>query len=163
VRDYFGEMRYKPKPRFSAGFLLAEHRPHNESLIGRLLPQPRVTRSDGTRVLLDEVLGSGFSLLCQLDDLEHFVELTRQLTRQQFELRLVVVAGSHATLSHDADVEIVIDNDNALLLSLAPYRGGALLIRPDHYVAASLPLNEPQQALKQYQELLANTWPNTSV
>jgi hypothetical protein len=121
-----------------------------------------VTRSDGTQVLIDEVLGPGFSLLCQLEDIERFVELTRQLTPRPFELRLVVVAGQHASVREQADIEIVTDADNTLLPSLVSYRGSVLLIRPDHYVAASLPLNEPQQALKRYEALLATTWPNAS-
>lgn len=162
VRDYFGQMKYKPKPRFSNGFLRAEHPQGRESLIGRLLPQPRVTRSDGAQVLIDEVLGPGFSLLCQLEDLERFVELTRQLPRQRFELRLVVIAGPHVSVREQGGIEIVTDAHNQLLPSLVPYRGAALLIRPDHYVAASLPLGEPQQALKQYEALLANTWANAS-
>src|SRR5262249_301389 len=61
ARSYFAEMKYKPKPRFHRGFLLAEGS-GTKSFIGRLFPQPVVMTGAGV-ALLDDVLGDGFALL----------------------------------------------------------------------------------------------------
>jgi 3-(3-hydroxy-phenyl)propionate hydroxylase len=60
ARSYFAEMKYKPKPRFHRGFLLAEG--PTKSLIGRLFPQSVVMTRAGV-AMLDDVLGDGFALL----------------------------------------------------------------------------------------------------
>ncbi len=62
ARDYIAEMKYKPQPRFHAGFLQPDGK-GRRSIIGRLFPQPRVMLPDGRQVLLDEVLGVRFVLL----------------------------------------------------------------------------------------------------
>src|SRR5271169_4597704 len=62
ARDYFAQMKYKPKPRFDVGFLARESKYSAFSVIGRLFPQPLV-RSGDRVCLLDEFLGNGFALL----------------------------------------------------------------------------------------------------
>ena len=63
VRDYFGQMKYKPKPMFRSGFLSRDCVPDAAGrVVGRLLPQPMVETADGMR-RLDDVLGNGFALL----------------------------------------------------------------------------------------------------
>lgn len=74
VREYFTEMRIKPEPRYKKGFLLpstqrraAQRISIPRSLAGLMLSQPEVTTLQGGKVLLDEVLGTGFALLCYSD------------------------------------------------------------------------------------------------
>lgn len=63
ARDYFAEMKYKPKPRFHYGFLLdPEATTPNRSFVGKLFPQALVMTAGGYQ-LLDDVLGDGFALL----------------------------------------------------------------------------------------------------
>ena len=62
ARSYFAEMKYKPKPRFHRGFLLAPTAPSGQSLVGKLFPQALVMTASGF-TLLDDVLGDGFALL----------------------------------------------------------------------------------------------------
>ncbi|HJT55495.1 MAG TPA: bifunctional 3-(3-hydroxy-phenyl)propionate/3-hydroxycinnamic acid hydroxylase, partial [Ktedonobacteraceae bacterium] len=64
AREYLTEMRIKPQPRYKKGFMLAGV---NKSVVGMMLPQPEVTTLQGDKVLLDEVLGTGFALLRYLD------------------------------------------------------------------------------------------------
>ena len=59
VRAQLSEMRVKPQPRYTQGFLLPAKR---SKLVGRLLPQPDVIHN-GVRIPLDDVLGDGFALL----------------------------------------------------------------------------------------------------
>lgn len=62
ARTYFAEMKYKPKPRFDAGFLARGSKHNAIPLIGRLFPQPEVRGPDRT-ALLDEFLGNNFALV----------------------------------------------------------------------------------------------------
>ncbi|HEV2582535.1 MAG TPA: FAD-dependent monooxygenase [Ktedonobacteraceae bacterium] len=61
TRAYFREIRIKPRAKYTAGFFLFNWR--KKRLVGSLLPQPEVINQHGQRVLLDEVLGTGFALL----------------------------------------------------------------------------------------------------
>jgi len=62
ARSYFAEMKYKPKPRFNRGFLLAPKSGLKESLVGKLFPQALVMTGAGLAPL-DDVLGDGFALI----------------------------------------------------------------------------------------------------
>jgi hypothetical protein len=55
--------------------------------------------------------------------------------------------------------EVVVDESGEFVKSLAPYRGKALLLRPDHYVAAEFALSEPRSAVDHFETLIAETWP----
>ncbi len=162
VRDYFGQMKYKPQPRFGHGFLIAERRRGRRGLVGRLLQQPRVSRSKGEQVLLDEVLGPQFSLLCQGADLEAFSRLASEPIWRQQEVRLVAVGAPGSSPRVNGDIEIVVDSAGGFAESLAAYRGHALLVRPDHYVAAAFVLTDPRSAVKHFEALIAATWPRVA-
>ncbi len=60
ARDYVMQMKYKPKPQFTIGFMAGEA---GAALRGRMFVQPRVERPDGSEVLLDELIGPGFALI----------------------------------------------------------------------------------------------------
>lgn len=63
IREYLTEARIKPQPKYMSGFLLsARERKHN-TLVGQMLPQPKVITTEGQHALLDEILGPGFALL----------------------------------------------------------------------------------------------------
>ncbi len=59
IQKQLREMRVKPQPRYTQGFLLPAKR---SKLVGRLLPQPHIVQN-GVRILLDEALGDDFALL----------------------------------------------------------------------------------------------------
>jgi len=54
----------------------------------------------------------------------------------------------------------VVDDAGSMLQCLAHYRGRVLLIRPDHYVAASFDVSDPDGAGRRFERLMAATWPN---
>lgn len=157
MRDYFVEMKYKPQPRFHRGFLIAEAAHRRHSLVGRLLPQPRVKRPVLGLALLDEVLGPGFALLCGETDLNAFLEFIHTCHRPGWSLRYVAIAAGPAHPRHVGEAEIVVDESGKLIEQLSVYRGHALLIRPDRYVAASVPLGNPSEASRCFEALLAST------
>ena len=153
ARDYVLQMKYKPKPHFAAGFVLARGAFRPE-LVGRLFPQPEVIRADGTRVLLDEVLGHSFCLLARsaavLDALDHRVWDELEVAR------VAVVQPSSASPTPVPGIEIITAADGAF----AGLNDAVLLLRPDHYVAAAFAPAMADQAARDVQALLAATWPN---
>src|ERR1700712_2948822 len=58
ARDYIAQMKFKPPPRFSQGFIVPDGEDARQTLVGRLFPQPRVGG-----VLFDEQLGEGVSVV----------------------------------------------------------------------------------------------------
>ncbi len=138
ARDYVAQMKYKPPPRFHRGFVIPDGR-GRASLVGRLLPQPDIRLADGREVLLDTVLGNRFVLLSRdpggLAQLRHPVWDALGATR-------VALLPQDAPPPAIEGVEAVAETAAALAGALAPYRGFALLLRPDHYVAAAIPLGD---------------------
>jgi 3-(3-hydroxy-phenyl)propionate hydroxylase len=129
LRSYFGEMKYKPRPYFKAGFLV----PSDNPLVGRLLPQPHVVGSSRNS-LLDDEIGYGFVLL-GID-----VPLT---TVQRVVDTMVTgdVIVRPVSLSLAGDKEIRATGPELLLLDptdpgLLAAAGCMLLVRPDRYVMA---------------------------
>ena len=160
ARDYVAQMKYKPPPRFHAGFLLQDGKGRH-SIVGRMLPQPMVRTAAGSSVLLDEVLGGRFTLLLRTaSPAEDFAHL-RQPVWDTLAVRRVALLPQDAALPTGwAGGEAVVEFDGALSRALARYDRHALLLRPDHYVAAAIPLAAPGQSAKAVQALLASTWPS---
>jgi len=153
ARDYVAQMRYKPPPRFHEGFLVPDGR-GRASLVGRLLPQPRVRLADGREALLDDVLGNGFALLARSDDPEALAPLGQAVWDRLGVLRAVVLPPG-APVPDGAVGEPEGEAGEGFRQAMAPYRGCALLLRPDHYVAASIPLDDPEAAVRAVEALLA--------
>ena len=159
ARDYVAQMKYKPPPRFNAGFLIPDGR-GRASLVGRLLPQPTV-RAEGRDMLLDEVLGRGFALLLRTaSPAEEFAKLRQPVWDRLGALRVGLLPEGAASVSAEA-VTVATETDGALAAAMAPYAGCALLLRPDHYVAAAVPLAAAGDAARAVDALLAATWTET--
>lgn len=156
VRDYFAQMKYKPQPKFKSGFLIPEKRGNRRARVGQLLQQPRVTRADGSRVLLDDLLGPGFALLGHAAGIAQLVKLAGSVS-WPLGIQLIAVAATWDKTEIRDGVEVVIDESGLLLQSLKEYRGQALLIRPDHYVAAAPSLDDLDQAAQSIERLFSST------
>ena len=156
ARDYVTQMKYKPPPRFTSGFLLPDGR-GRASLVGRLLPQPRVRTADGLEVLLDEVLGLRFVLLARgADAVAALGKLRGAVWDELGALRVAVLPpGAAATAP---GMEAVTETDGALAGAMEPYKNCVLLLRPDHYVAAAVDLARPEQVEEAVATLVQGTW-----
>jgi 3-(3-hydroxy-phenyl)propionate hydroxylase len=61
IQAYFAQMKYKPKPFYQSGFVVADD--SGVRIAGRMVPHLRVEMEDRRLVLLDDLLGQGFSLI----------------------------------------------------------------------------------------------------
>jgi 3-(3-hydroxy-phenyl)propionate hydroxylase len=63
ARDYILQMKYKPMPRYLRGAVVPYAGSRADAPAGRMFMQPAVESADGDRILLDEALGTSFSIL----------------------------------------------------------------------------------------------------
>jgi 3-(3-hydroxy-phenyl)propionate hydroxylase len=140
LRAYFSQMRYKPQPKFRDGFQLPDRQTTRTTLVGRLLPQPRVVTRAGRHVLLDEVLGDGFALLCVTDDPLTFANAADHHIWHQLGVCKV------AAVAHDQPAPcpgtITVVSGFPKLPAYRKVNNLVILVRPDRYVAATFPLEE---------------------
>lgn len=150
ARSYFAEMKYKPKPRFFAGFQLSGHSLRRHPASGRLLPQPTVVLPSGEQRLLDDLFGDGFALVAVTENAAQFLQLTRTDAIERLApVRLCISPSS----SNAADgVQTVADPTGTLLQVIGAE--SVVLVRPDRYVAAAFKLCDAQRASQQLAELL---------
>jgi 3-(3-hydroxy-phenyl)propionate hydroxylase len=150
ARDYVAQMKYKPKPRFAEGFLVPDGRDARRTLVGRLFPQPRVVTPDGTR-LLDEVLGNRFAVVAR--DPVALAALRHPLLDRLGVVRVALLPRGAAPAVHPGVAMAALASDSPDdPLAVCP--GAALLLRPDHYVAAAIPLAGGDDALATLEALI---------
>ena len=156
ARDYVQQMKYKPPPRFNAGFLVPDGK-GRRSIVGRLLPQPMVRLADGREALLDELLGNRFALLLPSGQPSSLARLRHPVWDRLGASRVALVP--HGAPAAPADgIEVAALAGGALDGVAADYAGHALLLRPDHYVAATVPLAGADPAAQAVEDLLAASW-----
>jgi 3-(3-hydroxy-phenyl)propionate hydroxylase len=154
LRNFFLQMKFKPKPRFSEGLLGPRDDLGRRSLRGRMFAQPVVTLAAGDECLLDELIGQRFALiqygaanegeLAALDD-------PLWLALDAVRVRILPAAASLPSASADSpQLRTVRDRDDALAGPLSAHDGRILLMRPDRYIAGTFPAGEERRFAADY-------------
>jgi 3-(3-hydroxy-phenyl)propionate hydroxylase len=154
ARNYFAEMKYKPKPRFDAGFLASGNKHGAAALIGRLFPQPTV-RSVDRAGLLDDFLGDDFALVSLPQTPPSlFGRLPADLWAA-LKLKRVAIraAGDGAPVPNGVTSVSDVDGEFSRWAKNIP--SGLALIRPDRYVAAFLPTEDLDAGIREVEELIS--------
>jgi 3-(3-hydroxy-phenyl)propionate hydroxylase len=144
LKPYVLEMRFKPMPRYEQGAVVhAATPPAPGSAVGTLFIQPRVDTRERQNVLLDDVIGPWFAVLCWNND-PH-----RLLGEQEFarwkELGASFIAARPGTQLHwtaageqpDPDVVVVGDRTGALKKFFDTQTDSVLFLRPDRCIAGA--------------------------
>jgi 3-(3-hydroxy-phenyl)propionate hydroxylase len=140
ARDYFAQMRYKPKPRFRKGLLWPDGQAEKSTMVGRLIPQPVIEDTKRNRCLLDRILPDKPVVLVfdEFPDRLLSAEVVDTLTSAG-----AAVIGLTPEWMNPMDGTFPVYRDVGRLFSaeqMQAYLGHALLLRRDRYVAAALPL-----------------------
>lgn len=136
ARDYFLQMKFKPKPRYDAGlFVDLDRQPYPASLVGEMIPQPAISCA-GRNGKLDDLLGPGFALLAQDDagaaTLSH---LTHPLWRKLMPSLVHLTSGAIPP-AQNPNVRAATATDE-FVQPIRAHRDQIILIRPDRYVAGA--------------------------
>ena len=135
ARDYFGQMRYKPKAYFRAGFLAPATSKISKRTVGRLIPQPRLRTAANAEAALDDLLGSGFALVALTNAPGLLSRATSAAVYQRLGVARFAVCDDPAA-AHDAcsNVTVLADPSEALRTFAGGASEIAFLVRPDRYV-----------------------------
>ena len=138
IKSYLVEMRFKPMPRYARGAITESHAA-DDGVVGRQFIQPRVDTRDASGVMLDDVTGNWFSVLCWNNDpravlgeeAERWLALGARLVELRPEPQL------HWAGAGREGVEVVGDSSGALKRWFDGNRSSVLFLRPDRFVAAA--------------------------
>ena len=161
ARSYFAEMKYKPKPKFHRGFLLAPEveskSGSRQSLVGKLFPQALVMTASGF-ALLDDVLGDGFALFAPPGTPPQTLQKICLEKTNALAIRRVAVLDKEDASAVDPPIVAARDLRGDLAGLLTGYPAGLYLLRPDRYVAAFFPVQNLQSAGEAIAKLTRETW-----
>ena len=141
ARDYIAQMKFKPPPRFSEGFIVPDGAGTRRTLVGRLFPQPCVRGNDGREVLLDDLLGPGFSLVVRSPRAETVLPALQAAPWSVLDARVLILRETDATDPR-----------------LARYTDHVFLLRPDRYVAACIAVDDLRKGAAAVEKLIAETF-----
>jgi len=161
ARDYVLHLKFKPKPRFAAGFFVGEPDADPASIrAGQLFIQPEVELADGTRTLLDYVLGPDFSCL-QWHGAAEAAALPASLPTE-LPMRTVTLVRCQDDFpppgSGHAGTMIVRDCEGLIERVMHASRATAVVLRPDRYVLAWFQPEKTAAKIAQLQSLVQSTW-----
>ena len=140
LKRYVLEMRFKPMPRYEQGAVFHAEPRAESSPTGTLFIQPRVDTRDQQNVLLDEVLGAGFAVLCWSNN-------PRALLGDEVFARWKALGARFVAVRpmtqlrwpghDDPDVVIVGDRSGALKAWFDAHTDSVLFLRPDRCIAGA--------------------------
>ncbi|OBC00997.1 3-(3-hydroxyphenyl)propionate hydroxylase [Mycobacterium sp. 852013-50091_SCH5140682] len=143
LKRYVLEMRFKPMPRYDQGAIHHPKPPSQTSPVGTLWIQPRVDTREQCDVLLDDVIGPGFAVLCWNNNPR--AVLGAKAFGRWKALGASFIAARPQTQLHwdadgqpaDPDVVIVGDRSGALKAWFDGHTESVLVIRPDRCIAGA--------------------------
>lgn len=137
AKNYFIQMKYKPKPRFEKGFFLPDNKAKSITLVGRMFPQPDLEMSDGVSCLLDNLLGNDFALL-YLSASGSTPISPVFLKSKSINIRQLCIVPQESALPESTRIKCVRDYKGQLSKIFDQYMDQVILIRPDRYVALAV-------------------------
>jgi 3-(3-hydroxy-phenyl)propionate hydroxylase len=161
VRTWFGEIKFRPLPRYTRGVLADQSSlepgraakrltrasiPFRQavdgaSCLGVQFPQPRVTTKDAHDVRLDDVTGPWWTLLAWVNDPHAILPPHTLETLRLLGARLATVVPENqrrwAEEHLPDDVVVIGDHTGALKRWFDTKPVGVVLLRPDHFVAGA--------------------------
>jgi 3-(3-hydroxy-phenyl)propionate hydroxylase len=144
LKRYVLEMRFKPMPRYEQGAVvhtvLSKKPGRAESPVGTLFIQPRVDTRTEHDMLLDDVLGDWFAVLCWNNNPRKILGDEAFANWKALGARFVALrplTQLHWTGHDDPDVVVVGDRGGVLKSWFDTHRESVLFLRPDRCIAGA--------------------------
>ncbi|OBG29041.1 3-(3-hydroxyphenyl)propionate hydroxylase [Mycobacterium alsense] len=144
LKRYVLEMRFKPMPRYEQGAVVHSVDPQKsrnaDSPVGTLFIQPRVDTRTERNVLLDDVLGDWFAVLCWNNNPRKILGEEAFASWKAVGARFVALrplTQLHWPGHDDPDVVVVGDRDGAVKAWFDTRPESVLFLRPDRCVAGA--------------------------
>ena len=157
AKDYVAQMKFKPRPRYDQGFLRATDVGGLRRLVGTLFPQPRLEAPSGTVQLLDAVIGNDFALVILVQDPMAAAATLDDLPSSGDGVACLCITPRRHMPIAVTGLPTLRDLDGTLDPLIAATGDCAVLLRPDHYVAAALPLRQAAADPEAFRGLLPTT------
>ncbi|MCA3861528.1 MAG: FAD-dependent monooxygenase, partial [Burkholderia sp.] len=106
----------------------------DESIVGRMVPQPVVGDNRGAMARLDDLLGDGFVLLGDNVDPASLLSADEKAAWDRLGARYIAVRQQH---QHTQGADEFVDLDGVLQPWLRKFGARAVALRPDRFVAAA--------------------------
>ncbi|MGC2655462.1 MAG: bifunctional 3-(3-hydroxy-phenyl)propionate/3-hydroxycinnamic acid hydroxylase [Mycobacterium sp.] len=139
LKRYVLEMRFKPMPRYDQGAVVHPE-PLGDSPAGTLFVQPPVDTREEQNVLLDDVLGHWFAVLCWNNNPREILGAEAFSAWKSLGARFVAIRPCtqlHWTGHDDPEVVIVGDRTGALKAWFDAHEESVLFLRPDRCIAGA--------------------------
>ncbi|WP_322980306.1 bifunctional 3-(3-hydroxy-phenyl)propionate/3-hydroxycinnamic acid hydroxylase [Pseudomonas sp. C11] len=136
LRDYFLQMRFKPKPRFTKGLVVSSaiKAPYRT---GEMFPQPVLQDSSGRDCKLDDIIGAGFALIQCGHSASNALESLQHPLWKTLGARHIVIEPGDSPVSPAQEGGPCILRDAQHALPAAFFESRAIIVlRPDRYIAA---------------------------
>jgi len=153
LRQYVAEMRFKPKARFTVGFVLRGR--FDVPIVGTLAPNPLLLADDGLLHRFDAIAGAGFSLVAFDRAGTRRFPIAKAGLWRELDARFVLVLPGERTPQGDSAFAIAADVRGEFAQALGPACDRVVLIRPDRIVAAAFRLEDLAHAEDALRMLLA--------
>ncbi|OBG31860.1 bifunctional 3-(3-hydroxy-phenyl)propionate/3-hydroxycinnamic acid hydroxylase [Mycobacterium sp. E3198] len=144
LKRYVLEMRFKPMPRYEQGAVVHSVNPKGprraQSPVGTLFIQPRVDTRTERDVLLDDVLGDWFAVLCWNNNPRKILDDAAFAQWKAVGARFVALRSQtqlHWTGDDDPDVVVVGDRGGAVKSWFDTHQESVLFLRPDRCIAGA--------------------------
>ena len=153
AKDYFSQMRYKPKPRFKDGLVWQSM--DTENIVGQMFPQPVVEGVDRERILLDKILKDKLTVIVFSESPEK--NITAKMVEKILQENVKVI-GLTPEWMNPKSTYFPIFRDCERVFSKKPFKklmNRTFLLRRDRYVAASKTFEKTDDLIPIMQALMA--------
>jgi 3-(3-hydroxy-phenyl)propionate hydroxylase len=140
LKRYVLEMRFKPMPRYEQGAVVHAEPRRPDSPVGTLFVQPRVDTREHQNVLLDDVLGDWFAVVCWNNNPREILGATAFANWKALGAKFVAtrpLSQLHWTGHDDPDVLVVGDRCGDLKAWFDTHQESVLFLRPDRCIAGA--------------------------
>ncbi|GFG74526.1 bifunctional 3-(3-hydroxy-phenyl)propionate/3-hydroxycinnamic acid hydroxylase [Mycobacterium botniense] len=140
LKRYVLEMRFKPMPRYEQGAVVHSEPRRRDTPVGTLFIQPRVDTREQQNVLLDDVLGPWFAVLCWNNSPRRLLGPEESSKWKALGARLVAarpLSQLHWDGHDDPDVVVVGDRTGDLKSWFDVHTESVLFLRPDRCIAGA--------------------------